>query len=195
MTLPRNPTIWSIGHSRHELSDFINLLKQNAIDVVVDVRTSPFSKMTPQFNKANLEQSLKADGIQYLHLGESLGGRPTDDSMYDDDGHVFYNLMAETQSFNQGLDRLITGSKSYRVAVMCSEGSPEKCHRTLLIGRVLQGRGFEIINILPSGDVQVQLDLNSPLPQQSIFGEEEVPSWRSAVSVRQESQPEISSEY
>ena len=185
-----NKTLWSIGHSKHSAEEFIALLTDNAIEVVVDVRTSPYSKMAPQFNLADLKQNLKFANINYIPMGESLGGRPTQKSFYDTDGHVFYDKMAETDEFQAGLARLIDGISKYRVAIMCSEGSPLKCHRTLLIARVLQLKDFTILNIFPDGNVREQENLNALINQDSLFPDEEVQSWRSAVSVRQESAQE-----
>lgn len=193
MTAKENKTLWSIGHSRHSIEVFTNLLTVNAIEAVVDVRTSPYSKMAPQFNLAELRQNLKLENIEYIHMGESLGGRPSQNDFYDSDGHVFYDKMAQTDEFQAGLARLIEGVSKYRVAIMCSEGSPLKCHRTLLIARVLQMRGFSVLNILPDGSIQEQEDLNTLINQDSLFPDEEVRSWRSAVSVRQESVHETSS--
>ena len=193
MSANGNKTLWSIGHSKHSIEVFTNLLADNAIEVVADVRTSPYSRMAPQFNLAELKQSLKLENIEYIPMGESLGGRPNQNDFYDVDGHVFYDMMAQTHEFQAGLDRLIEGISKYRVAIMCSEGSPLKCHRTLLIARVLQLKGFNVQNILPDGSVQQQENLNALINQDSLFPDEEVLSWRSAVSVRQESVHETSS--
>jgi uncharacterized protein (DUF488 family) len=148
--------------------------------------------MAPHFNLAELKQSLKLENIEYIPMGESLGGRPSQNDFYDSDGHVFYDKMAQTTEFQEGLVRLEEGISKYRVAIMCSEGSPLKCHRTLLIARVLQLKGLSVLNILPDGSVQEQEDLNALINQDSLFPDEEVRSWRSAVSVRQESAHETS---
>ena len=188
-------TVWSLGHSKHSAEEFEALLTAAKIEVLVDVRTSPFSKMAPQFNNPELKKSLEKIGIRYIHMGRELGGRPDSQDMYDADGHVFYDMMAATDVFKDGLKRLIQGVEQYRVAMMCSEGSPDKCHRTLLVGRVLQHQGVQVVNILPSGTQEEQEDLNKLVPQQSLFGSEEARSWRSAVSVRPESQQGNSSTY
>jgi uncharacterized protein (DUF488 family) len=104
-------------------------------------------------------------------------------------------MMAETEEFKSGIIRLVKGMERFRIAIMCSEGSPDKCHRTLLVGRVLQQMGHKVVNILPDGTCEEQDDLNAPSVQQSLFGEPEVKSWRSAVSVRQALAQENSLDY
>ena len=69
-------TIFTIGHSNHSLEVFINLLQSHKIDVHVDVRSKPFSRFSPQFNKEGLEKTVKVSGIKYLFMGRELGGRP-----------------------------------------------------------------------------------------------------------------------
>jgi len=188
-------TVWSIGHSKHAIEDFHALLALAKIKVLVDVRSSPFSQMAPQFNRPQLKQSLKAKELRYIYMGDTLGGRPNSDEMYDDKNHVFYDLVAQTNVFKEGVEQLRAGIAQYRVAIMCSEGSPAKCHRTLLVARVLQLQGIKVINVLPDGVLEEQEDLNQLYPQQPLFGIEEVKSWRSAVSVRQESQHDNSLSY
>ncbi len=140
-------TIFTIGHSNHSLELFINLLKSHKIDVLVDVRSKPFSRFSPQFNKEGLEKAVKAGGIKYLFLGRELGGRPQDSEFYDNQGFVLYSRIAESPLFHEGIDRLIKGIKTYRVAVMCGEENPANCHRRLLIGRVLAKRGVSVRHI------------------------------------------------
>lgn len=186
--------IWSIGHSRHELSEFQALLVGADIQVVADVRSSPYSQIAPWFNQPVLKKALSVEGIQYVDLGSELGGRPEGDEFYDDRGHVFYDLVSRTQLFQEGIQRLIRGATDHNVAVMCSEGSPEKCHRTLLVARVLQLHGLEVVNISPDGSHEIQEDLNPLNPQQPLWGEEDRgDTWRSAVSVRPASPQKSSS--
>ncbi len=189
-------SVWTIGHSKHESQALLDLLQANGIQVLVDVRTAPYSKMAPQFNQAALSNSLSEAGIRYLHMGKELGGRPDGDHMYDERGYVFYNLVAETELFSSGIDRLIEGIEKFRVAIMCSEGNPDGCHRTLLVGRVLQQNGIKVINIFPNGEIKELQNLNEIKSEQTLFGDElEVKEWKSAVSVRQAIQQKDSLEY
>ena len=152
-------TIFTIGHSNHSLDMFIDLLKSHKIDVLVDVRSKPFSWFSPQFNKDGLEKAVKAGGIKYLFLGQELGGRPQGSEFYDNYGFVLYSRIAESPLFLEGIDRLITGIKTYRVVVMCGEENPTNCHRRLLVGRVLAKRGVSVRHIRGDGTVQDEDEL------------------------------------
>lgn len=146
--------ILSIGHSTHRLDRFLTLLAAHEIDVVVDVRSNPQSRHASQFNAPALRDALVAHRIRYLPMGEELGGRPSDREYYDADGHVRYDRLALSGPFLRGIDRLLEGSRSYRIAVMCSEEDPANCHRWRLIGRVLADRGIEMGHIRGDGTVQ-----------------------------------------
>ena len=186
--MPTSTRIWTIGHSRHEIQQFIEILKKHEISALVDVRTYRSSKMAPQFNEQTLKSSLSAQGISYLEMGNELGGRPSEDTMYDSDGRVFYNKLAESNFFKSGIQRLLNGIAEYRIAIMCSEGKPDGCHRHLLIGRVLTDLNVHVENILVDGTTKNYREL-SPEPTQMPLldlGEEE--PWKSILPVRQESQ-------
>lgn len=179
--------IWTIGHSKHEIDRFIEILSQNQISAVVDVRTIPMSKMAPQFNEAALRAALAKVEINYISMGKELGGRPSEDEMYDGDGRVYYNRLAESDLFKSGIERIEKGCSHFNIAIMCSEGKPEGCHRHLLVGRVLNALGFEVLNILVDGSIKSFSELTPETNQFSLieFGEEE--SWKSVLPVRQES--------
>lgn len=185
--LQNRKPIWTIGHSKHEIERFIELLSQNQISALVDVRTIPMSKMAPQFNEAALRATLSKAGIDYIAMGKELGGRPSEDDMYDRDGRVFYNRLANSELFKSGIDRIEKGCSRFNIAIMCSEGKPDGCHRHLLVGRVLNGLGFEVLNILVDGSIKSFSELTPETNQFSLidFGEEE--SWKSVLPVRQES--------
>jgi uncharacterized protein (DUF488 family) len=151
--------IFTIGHSNHGLKQFVTLLKDNSIDVVVDIRSRPYSRFAPHFNKAALQDSLHAHGIRYLFLGDKLGGRPGDRRFYDSEGHVLYARISETPEFHEGVDSLIKGCNEYRPALMCSEENPLNCHRYLLVGRFLENRGVTIIHIRGDGSQQSEKEL------------------------------------
>jgi len=156
------PTIFSIGHSTHAYERFLELVRKAGVTAIADVRTSPFSRHFPHFNKDRLKSELRADGIVYSFLGEELGGRPTDRQLYCD-GIVDYECMARSPGFAQGLRRVLEGAQKYRVALMCSEHDPLDCHRCLLVGRALAERGVGVKHILADGaivdhrDIEVRL--------------------------------------
>ena len=90
------PLVLTIGHSNHSTERFLALLLERGVDEVVDVRSSPFSRFTPQFNHDALGDALHEAGIDYVFLGGELGGRPMDASCYDSDGRVMYDRLADT---------------------------------------------------------------------------------------------------
>jgi uncharacterized protein (DUF488 family) len=146
--------IYTVGHSNHPIEKLLALLRQHAITAIADVRSVPYSRRNPQFNTKPLTVSLDAYGISYVHLGKELGARSDDPACYDQDGRVQYRLLAQTQLFNQGIERVLTGAQRYRVALMCAEKEPLDCHRTLLVSRALEKRGAAITHILADGALE-----------------------------------------
>lgn len=142
--------VLTIGHSTLPYERFLELLRQASVTAIADVRTAPYSRHFPQFNRETLREELRLDQIAYVFLGAELGGRPKDKRFFCD-GVADYEKMAETQDFALGLERVIAGSKKYRIALMCSEHDPLDCHRCLLVGRALHGRGTAVRHILGSG--------------------------------------------
>src|SRR4051812_4300021 len=143
--------LWTVGHSNHLFETFLGLLAGEQIQFVVDVRSYPYSRHAPQFNCEDMESALKAHGIGYLFLGEELGGRPTREEQYDEDGHALYGPMAAEPVFQSAIGRLVEGSSHYRVALVCSEADPLHCHRRLLVGKVLTEQGVALRHILRDG--------------------------------------------
>lgn len=174
--------LYSIGHSNHELAQFLALLRAHDIEVVADVRSSPWSRFAPQYNREPLERSFASAGIQYVFLGAELGGRPDGDEFYDDEGHVLYGAVAETTLFQRGIERLETEAVVRTVAMMCSEEDPTECHRRLLVTRVLRDRGVRVEHVRGRGQIQSEEELLAAVdPQQELFAEEK--PWRSTRSV------------
>jgi uncharacterized protein (DUF488 family) len=178
--------IWTVGHSNHELDAFVALLRDADIDVVVDVRSFPYSRFAPQFNQDQIDVGLRDAGLRYLFLGEELGGRPSRQDHYDEEGHALYGLVAAEASFQGAIARLLRGTAKHRVAVMCSEGKPDDCHRRLLVGKVLAERGVLLHHILPNGVVldEREVEIGGDGRQASLFGERSG-AWRSTQSVSQ----------
>ena len=145
--------VMTIGHSTHQLSEFLTLLRQSRVTAVADVRSVPASRYTPQFNQHSLEKALREGGMKYVFLGEELGARTKDSTCYVD-GRVQYSRLAQTREFAQGIERLEKGVKAESIAIMCSEGDPLGCHRTVLIARVLVERGISINHIHADGRVE-----------------------------------------
>jgi len=145
--------IYTIGHSTHPLDEFIGLLKTHGITAVADVRSDPYSRYNPQFNRENLQPELKRHGIAYVFLGKELGPRNDDPACYEN-GKVSYGRLARTALFQEGLNRVRQGMASYRIALMCSEKDPISCHRAILVCRHLPSDGIQIRHILEDGSVE-----------------------------------------
>lgn len=144
--------VLTIGHSTLPYERFLTLLRQASVTAVADVRTAPFSRHFPHFNRDALRDELRRDNVAYVFLGEELGGRPKGQRFFCD-GVADYEKMAETADFARGLERVIEGAKKYRIAMMCSEHDPLDCHRCLLVGRALHGRGITVSHILSNGEI------------------------------------------
>jgi uncharacterized protein (DUF488 family) len=153
--------LYTIGHSNRTIDKFIELLKENRVDAIADVRSSPFSGMNPQYNREVLKQTLSSNDIAYVFLGKELGARRDEDSCYVD-GVVRYEKIAETESFRAGLDRIRVGVKSRRIAMMCAEKDPLTCHRTILICRYLKG-DVSIAHIIEPGGLELHEDAEDRL--------------------------------
>lgn len=183
--------IFTIGHSNQSSQEFLKLLCDNFIQILVDIRSRPDSKFANQFNAAILKTTLTNKKIKYLYLGKELGGKPSNPSMYDKEGHALYNVMAQAPSFLKAIQRLLRGLESYRIAVMCSEEDPTKCHRYLLVGRVMGQKGVRVLHIRSDGRVQTDEQLtmtnvreSTASSQFALFPEQKEESWRSAKSIR-----------
>ena len=120
--------------------------------MIADVRTAPYSRRYPHFNRDRLREALLLDGISYVFLGKELGGRPRERALYCD-GVADYEKMAQAAEFSRGLERVIEGAKKYRITLMCSERDPLDCHRCLLVSRALIQRGVQVNHILDDGNV------------------------------------------
>jgi uncharacterized protein (DUF488 family) len=152
--------IYTIGHSDHSPEVFLDLLVQTGIEVLVDVRSNPSSRWVPHANPQDLKRSLKPAGIQYIYMGDALGGRP--ESLENDvpeSAKAKYEAIRKTQAFQQGLERLLISLTKHRTCIMCAEEDPSECHRNLLVGEGLRLMGVRILHIRGSGAVQTDEEL------------------------------------
>jgi uncharacterized protein (DUF488 family) len=149
--------ILTVGHSTHSLETFISLLKKHGVTALADVRSTPFSRFNPWFNKDSLECSLPVYDIKYVFLGLELGVRSADHSCYEK-GRVQYARLARTELFHGGIARIMRGAREYRVALMCAEKEPLECHRTLLVARTLDEQGASVAHILADGGLEAHSD-------------------------------------
>ena len=187
-TITADRPIFTIGHSNHDEQTFLDLLALHEIDVLVDVRSQPYCGYSTHFNQEPLKRAVEARGVRYLFLGRELGGRPEGGVFYDDEGHVLYGRVADSDVFRSGIERLERGRERYRIALMCSEENPLVCHRWLLVARVLRERGVDVRHIRGDGRLQTDDELEADgtdpdAPKQKLLFAGEAPPWRSLRSV------------
>jgi uncharacterized protein (DUF488 family) len=194
-------TVFTVGHSAHSIELFAELLAKHAIQVLVDVRSAPYSRYAPQFDRELIQRSVNQAGVKYLFLGRELGGRPDNQDYYDSDGHVLYSRMTADPAFVGGIERLERGMAEFRVALMCGEEDPAHCHRRLLVGRVLMERGHEVLHIRGDGSVVTDDDVARESrkalvnEQPALFAELDEDQWRSTASVLPKKTPASSSKH
>jgi uncharacterized protein (DUF488 family) len=145
-------TIRTIGHSTHLIERFIELLKNGGVELLVDVRSMPWSRRHPQFGKERLAKSLEAAGIAYAWEGAALGGKGGS-----------YADAAARPAFGDALDRLVERSKTAAVCLMCAEKEPLDCHRTVLVSRRLAERGVAVEHLLADARTRAHYDVEEAL--------------------------------
>lgn len=173
-----NYLVHTIGHSNHDLSYFMELLKLHKITCVIDVRTVAASTYNPQFNQHPLQAALKQTGILYMHFKEEFGARQTDEAVLNEAGKVNFKLVQKNPVFKNGVRRVEAGiEKGYRIALMCSEANPLDCHRFSMIAAYLIRQGIKVLHILKDGsavshaelEVELMKKFEKKLPQASLF--------------------------
>jgi uncharacterized protein (DUF488 family) len=160
--------LFTIGHSNHPLRRFLDLLGMHAIHLLCDVRSTPYSRFNPKFNRESLASALGERGIAYLYLGEELGGKPREPGLPADDAARF-SLIAKGARFQSGLERLLSEVQVQRTAIMCAEKDPARCHRSHLVCRHIP-REIAIRHILADGST-----LDQRIPG---VGEASPPDWQ-----------------
>ncbi|MBX9946938.1 MAG: DUF488 domain-containing protein [Reyranella sp.] len=147
--------IKTIGHSNHPIKRFVDLLTAGGVDVLVDVRSTPWSRRFPQFGKERLAKALAESSIEYLHEGAALGGKP--------EGGGSYNDLAARPAFREALDRLAARAGASTLCLMCAEKEPLDCHRTVLVSRRLAERGVAVEHLLADGRVRPHAEIEETL--------------------------------
>ncbi len=152
--------IRTIGHSTYDVEYFIELLRKNSIDTIVDVRSVPYSKYASQYNREVLKQCLKYENIRYIYMGDILGARYKDPKLLFDSGKVDFKKVQKSKLFLEGIARLQDGiAKGYNISLMCSERETFDCHRFVLISGFLAKIGTAVEHIYPDKVVsQAQME-------------------------------------
>lgn len=169
------PAIFTIGHSTHPFEQFAKLLKLNGVTAIADVRSAPYSRYNPQYNREPLKAALESVGIAYSHVGDQLGAMRTEPEVYLPSGRVDFSRTWLTPAFREGVQRLRTGLQKYSIAMMCAERDPLTCHRNLLISRFLRDELRDLSHIRADGTRETHAELESrllaecKLPERDLF--------------------------
>ncbi len=176
-------TIFSIGHSTHSLESFLTTLRQQHIEVVCDVRSQPYSRVTPHFSRETFQHELKKRGFGYIFLGNELGARSNDPSLYAN-GKISYDKLASSDPFQRGLREVRAIASTSSATLMCAEREPLACHRTILVSRHLWDIGLRVTHILGTGALESHED--SMLRLLRILGLHNIDMFRSHDEVLKE---------
>jgi uncharacterized protein (DUF488 family) len=144
-------TILTIGHSNQSVEHLLGLLHRHDVTVLVDVRSQPYSRFTPQFNRELLEPAVTNAGLRYLFMGEELGGRQRGKISTLDERLARAGEVARLPAFQRGIDRLLDGARRFQIAILCAEEDPTECHRRLWVGRALRAHGATVLHIRGDG--------------------------------------------
>ncbi|MBE2233223.1 MAG: DUF488 domain-containing protein [Anaerolinea sp.] len=180
--------VFTIGYGARSVDALIAVLRAHQISFLVDVRSAPYSRFKPEFSKEALERALKQQGIRYVYLGDALGGRPADPDCYVDD-KVDYERVKGKAFYQAGIERVQAAwQRGLRFVLLCSEGKPEQCHRSKLIGETLAGLGIPVLHIDEQDQLRSQEEVIQRLTggQLSLFGDLEFTSRRRYSRAAQE---------
>jgi uncharacterized protein (DUF488 family) len=142
--------VFTVGHSSQSIEEFTAQLQRHSVEVVADVRSRPYSRRFAHFSREPLQATLKAADIGYVFLGRELGARRDEPECYVGN-QALYDRIATLPPFADGINRILDGARTYRLALMCAEQDPLTCHRTILVCRELQRHGLAMTHILRGG--------------------------------------------
>lgn len=166
-------TIYTIGHSNLNADAFVDLLSAHGIAILVDVRSAPYSRYVPDYNRERIQARLRAAGIDYHFAGKFLGGRPNDPGCYKAGSprEVDYQVVMAKDWYQRGIGRLLEIAAGAPTAIMCSEEDPARCHRHHLIAQTLVAMGVEVLHIRHKKDAPEKALLagQEPPPAQLSF--------------------------
>lgn len=154
--------LYTIGHSNHEIAEFMRLLHLHGVTALGDVRSHPYSRYAPQYSRDALKKSIASAGMTYVFLGKELGARSSNPACYSQ-GKVQYDRLALEPLFAEGIQRLVQGMERYCIALMCAEKDPIDCHRALLVTRKLSSLGISVSHIHADGTLETQEAMESRL--------------------------------
>lgn len=157
-------TVYTIGYTSFDIQKFIEVLKKYKISCLIDVRSTPKSSYYKDFDDSNLMPLLKSNGIIYRNYREEFGARQENKEFYRSKGFLDFNVFSQSKQFNDGIDKIRKAQDmGYTICLMCAEKDPINCHRTILIARNLDKKGFDVKHILATEDSCKQCDIDKRL--------------------------------
>ncbi|HBF4995039.1 DUF488 family protein [Clostridioides difficile] len=156
--------IFAIGHSNYPYDKLINMIKKYDINCVVDIRETPYSKYNIQYNKEAFNESLRNSGFLYIYMGKEFGAKRTNKDVYTQEGYADFEKAAKEDIFLNGIERLKKGCQmGYRIVLLGAMQEPIRCHRSILVGKVLNKEGFDVKYIMHEGNLAYQEDIEESL--------------------------------
>jgi uncharacterized protein (DUF488 family) len=169
-TLEGADRLFTLGHSNYEPEELLELLRAARVTALADVRSNPFSRRAPHFNRQPLEAFLQYHGIAYIFLGDYLGGRPSLMELYHSDGWVDYERMRKSLRFWFGVEWVRRSLERYTIALMCGEEDPLDCHRGLMIAPALKELGLPPRHIRKGGRLETTAQFEHRLQEETGLG-------------------------
>ena len=154
-------SLYTIGHSRHTIDTFIDLAENFGISLFIDVRGQPYSGFNPQYNRERFREALAEHGIDYLWLGDRLSGRPTEAKFYGVNGKVLWHEVSRWPPLHSGITEVLERAASERLALVCAEEDPMRCHRRFLLTPPLTERGARVLHIRGDSRLQSEEEMRS----------------------------------
>ena len=164
------PPLFTVGHSNLDFLQFVKLLKDQSVDLLIDVRSQPRSGRFPQFSQPGFDKMIEDAGIRYLFLGEELGGRPEDADAYRQDGRVDYQARRKSYAFQRGVERVLNELQHASCALLCAEEDPLECHRFLMICPELVRMRIRPLHIRKGSKIDTQEEAENHLLEANGFG-------------------------
>jgi uncharacterized protein (DUF488 family) len=146
--------IFAIGHSNYPYDKLIEMIKKYNINCVLDIRETPYSKYNIQYNRESLKEDLKASGFLYIYMGHEFGAKRLTKESYNDNGYADFDKVVKEDMFLKGIERLNKGLEmGYRIVLLGAMQEPIRCHRSIMVGKYLNKKGFNVKYILHEGNL------------------------------------------
>ena len=157
-------TIYTIGYTGFSIESFIHVLKKYSINVVIDVRSSPYSERYPQYNKPSIEKILIDNRIYYRNYKKEFGARQEDKKFTSEEGYLDFELFSQSAQFKEGISKIVNSvNQGYNIVFLCAEKKPVMCHRTILVARAFYEIGYDVIHIMPNNQIMTQKQIEDEL--------------------------------